>query len=97
MLRFLGEAHRGVKGFVKDENFRPIEGASMKVRGRDVGFQTTKVINDYCDYCLSQCVHLGGRILEDPSARYLYHGGVCRGFCTQRSSVCHRRAEPNHA
>ena len=44
MLRFLGEAHRGVKGFVKDENFRPIEGASMKVRGRDVGFQTTKVI-----------------------------------------------------
>jgi len=42
LLRFLGEAHRGVKGFVKDENFRPIEGASMKVRGRDVGFQTTK-------------------------------------------------------
>ena len=42
---FLGEAHRGVKGFVKDENFRPIEGASMKVRGRDVGFQTTKVID----------------------------------------------------
>ena len=30
---------------MKDENFRPIEGASMKVRGRDVGFQTTKVIN----------------------------------------------------
>ena len=45
LLRFLGEAHRGVKGFVKDEKFRPIEGASMKVRGRDVGFQTTKVIN----------------------------------------------------
>ena len=45
LLRFLGEAHRGVKGFVKDENFRPIEGASMKVRGRDVGFQTTKVMH----------------------------------------------------
>lgn len=42
LLRFLGEAHRGVKGFVKDENFAPIEGASMKIRGRDVGFQTTK-------------------------------------------------------
>lgn len=42
LLRFLGESHRGVKGFVKDENFAPIEGASMKVRGRDVGFQTTK-------------------------------------------------------
>ena len=43
LLTFLGEAHRGVKGFVKDETFTPIEGASMKVRGRDVGFQTTKV------------------------------------------------------
>ena len=32
LLRFLGESHRGVKGFVKDENFAPIEGASMKVR-----------------------------------------------------------------
>ena len=42
LLTFLGEAHRGVKGFVKDETFTPIEGASMKVRGRDVGFQTTK-------------------------------------------------------
>merc|ERR1712039_1050962 len=36
LLTFLGEAHRGVKGFVKDETFTPIEGASMKVRGRDV-------------------------------------------------------------
>jgi len=42
MLKFLGEAHRGVKGFVKNDNFEPIEGASMKIRGRDVGFQTTK-------------------------------------------------------
>ena len=37
---------RGVKGFVKDDEFNPIEGASMKIRGRDVGFQTTKVILD---------------------------------------------------
>ena len=37
LLRFLGESHRGVKGFVKDENFAPIEGASMKVTtNRDV-------------------------------------------------------------
>jgi carboxypeptidase M len=42
MLKFLGEAHRGVKGFVKNDDFQPIEGASMKIRGRDVGFQTTK-------------------------------------------------------
>ena len=34
---------RGVKGFIKDNEFNPIEGASMKIRGRDVGFQTTKV------------------------------------------------------
>jgi len=42
LLKFLGEAHRGVKGFVKDQDFAPIESASMKIRGRDVGFQTTK-------------------------------------------------------
>jgi len=42
LLQFLGEAHRGVKGFVKDERAVPIEGAAMKVKGRDVGFQTTK-------------------------------------------------------
>ena len=42
LLRFLGEAHKGVKGFVKDEDGNPIEGASMKVKNRDVGFQTTK-------------------------------------------------------
>ena len=32
LLQFLGEAHRGVKGFVKDDRGIPIEGASMKVR-----------------------------------------------------------------
>ena len=32
LLQFLGEAHRGVKGFVKDERAVPIEGAAMKVR-----------------------------------------------------------------
>ena len=31
LLQFMGEAHRGVKGFVKDETLKPIEGASMKV------------------------------------------------------------------
>ena len=31
LLQFLGEAHRGVKGFVKDQAAQPIEGASMKV------------------------------------------------------------------
>ena len=31
LLQFIGEAHRGVKGFVKDEIIAvPIEGASMK-------------------------------------------------------------------
>ncbi|TRY73740.1 hypothetical protein TCAL_00928 [Tigriopus californicus] len=42
LLQFVGEAHKGVKGFVKDDSGISIEGASMKVKGRDVGFQTTK-------------------------------------------------------
>lgn len=41
-MKFLAEAHRGVHGFVMDENGNPIEKASLKVKGRDVGFQTTK-------------------------------------------------------
>jgi hypothetical protein len=38
-VKFRGEAHRGVKGVVKNDGGKPIEGASMKIRGRDVGFQ----------------------------------------------------------
>lgn len=38
----MAEAHRGVHGFVMDENGNPIEKASLKVKSRDVGFQTTK-------------------------------------------------------
>ena len=34
ILQFLGEAHKGVKGFVKDERAEAIEGASMKVSKR---------------------------------------------------------------
>ena len=42
LVRYLGEVHRGVRGFVMDVEGRPVEGASLKVKGRDVGFQTTK-------------------------------------------------------
>lgn len=42
LIKFLAEAHRGVHGFVMDENGNPVEKASLKVKGRDVGFQTTK-------------------------------------------------------
>lgn len=42
MVKFLAEAHRGVQGFVSDQNGAPIEKASMKIKGRDVGFLTTK-------------------------------------------------------
>jgi len=42
LVKFLAEAHRGIHGFVMDENNNPIEKASLKVKGRDVGFQTTK-------------------------------------------------------
>ncbi|VVC40091.1 Hypothetical protein CINCED_3A010143 [Cinara cedri] len=42
LVKFLAEAHRGVHGFVMDEHGNPIEKASLKVKGRDAGFQTTK-------------------------------------------------------
>uniref|UniRef100_A0A1A9VC85 Peptidase M14 domain-containing protein n=1 Tax=Glossina austeni TaxID=7395 RepID=A0A1A9VC85_GLOAU len=42
LIKFLAEAHRGVQGFVLDSSGTPIERASLKVKGRDVGFQTTK-------------------------------------------------------
>lgn len=42
LVKFLAEAHRGVQGFVSDHSGAPIEKASLKIKGRDVGFQTTK-------------------------------------------------------
>ncbi|XP_053972901.1 carboxypeptidase N catalytic chain-like [Hylaeus volcanicus] len=42
LIKFLAEAHRGVRGFVVDENGNPIERASIKVKSRDVSFLTTK-------------------------------------------------------
>lgn len=42
LVRFVGEAHRGVRGFVTDGNGRPLENVAMKVKGRDAPFQTTK-------------------------------------------------------
>ncbi|CAB0016010.1 unnamed protein product [Nesidiocoris tenuis] len=42
LIKFLAEAHRGVQGFVLDETGSPIEKASLKIKNRDVGFQTTK-------------------------------------------------------
>ncbi|XP_020279695.1 carboxypeptidase M-like isoform X2 [Pseudomyrmex gracilis] len=42
LIKFLAEAHRGIHGFVVDENGNPIEKASVKVKSRDVSFSTTK-------------------------------------------------------
>jgi len=42
LLSFMNEAHRGVHGFVSDTNNNAIVGASLKIRGRNVGFRTTK-------------------------------------------------------
>lgn len=42
LVKFLAEAHRGVQGFVTDDVGTPVEKASLKIKGRDVGFQTTK-------------------------------------------------------
>lgn len=41
-MKFLAESHRGVQGFVMDVNKNPIDRASLKIKGRDVGFQTTR-------------------------------------------------------
>lgn len=38
----MGEVHRGVRGFVLDEVGSPIEGASMKIKDKEVGFRTTR-------------------------------------------------------
>ncbi|XP_037068654.1 uncharacterized protein LOC119089958 [Pollicipes pollicipes] len=42
LVKFVAESHRGVRGFVTDRNNNPIEGAALKVQGRNVGFQTTQ-------------------------------------------------------
>ncbi|XP_072384942.1 carboxypeptidase D-like isoform X3 [Diabrotica undecimpunctata] len=42
LIKFLAEAHRGVHGFVMDESGNPLGKASLKIKSRDVGFQTTK-------------------------------------------------------
>jgi len=42
LIKFLAEAHRGVQGFVTDGNGLPVERATLKIKGRDVGFQTTR-------------------------------------------------------
>ncbi|XP_043465878.1 carboxypeptidase M isoform X2 [Leptopilina heterotoma] len=42
LLAFLAEAHRGVHGFVIDENGNYIEKASVKIKNRNISFLTTK-------------------------------------------------------
>jgi carboxypeptidase M len=42
LIKFLAEAHRGIHGFVMDEHGNPVEKASLKMKSRDVGFQSTK-------------------------------------------------------
>ncbi|XP_046965552.1 carboxypeptidase M isoform X3 [Vanessa cardui] len=42
LIKFLAEAHRGAHGFVMDENGNPIDRASIRVKGRDVTYHTTK-------------------------------------------------------
>ncbi|XP_058127239.1 carboxypeptidase M-like isoform X1 [Anopheles coustani] len=42
LIKFLAEAHRGVQGFVVDPTGNPVERAQLKIKGRDIGFTTTK-------------------------------------------------------
>ena len=57
LLHFIGEAHKGVKGFVKDENAVPIEGASMKVKKQ--GSQYLLKLISATQFLKSQTVILG--------------------------------------
>ena len=50
LLQFLGEAHRGVKGFVKDERATPIEGAAMKVNEQFL-IASNRNLNTFCLNC----------------------------------------------
>jgi len=42
LVRYLGEAHRGVRGFVRDTEGAAVGGASLRVTGRDVSFVSTQ-------------------------------------------------------
>ena len=101
LLRFLGESHRGVKGFVKDENFAPIEGASMKVTFRRCIFNLICIwLKSLFKGSRKRCWFPNNerrRVLENSSAGNLHDGSLCRGFCSTWGPVCDCRAESNHA
>ncbi|UYV72101.1 CPM [Cordylochernes scorpioides] len=42
LVRFAFEAHRGVKGIVKDTEERPLNKASLVIMGRNINFSTTR-------------------------------------------------------
>lgn len=42
LIKYLAEAHRGAHGFVMDDNGNPVERATIRVRGREVTYHTTK-------------------------------------------------------
>ncbi|XP_021002505.2 carboxypeptidase D isoform X1 [Parasteatoda tepidariorum] len=42
LLHFLGEVHKGVKGFIRDSSSNPISKAALKIRGRDMTFYSTE-------------------------------------------------------
>lgn len=42
LVKYLGETHRGVRGYVVDTNNNPIAKARLKVKGRNVGFTSTE-------------------------------------------------------
>lgn len=77
LVKFLAEAHRGVHGFVMDENGNPVEKAALKVKGRDVGFQTTKygefwriLLPGVYKLEVRLCVHGGKKsVMEDSEDR----------------------------
>lgn len=43
LLRYIGEVHRGVRGFILDPNGNAVPRANLKIKGRNVGFKSSKV------------------------------------------------------
>lgn len=43
MLKYLGEANRGVRGLIRDEFGNPVPNASVRVKGRDFGSKSTQL------------------------------------------------------
>lgn len=67
MIRYINEAHRGVRGIVRDQSGSPITNAGVRIKDRNFGSKTTP-LGEYWrilmpgDYILQVCVTLLSRL-----------------------------------